>query len=733
MMPSYPQEILRAVFGYEQFKPLQREVIQNVLQKRDTLVIMPTGGGKSLCYQIPALIFPGLTVVVSPLIALMKDQVEQLHQLSIPALFLNSSLSPQAYQENMALVRSGRIKLLYVAPETLLMPRLFNLLESLPLDCLTIDEAHCISEWGHDFRPEYRQLVAVRQRFPQAVCLASTATATPRVRHDIKSTLRFETPNEFIASFDRPNLLIEVQPKTDPTIQTLHFLERFKNQSGIVYCFARKQVDELAANMSRLGFSARPYHAGLEDEERRANQEAFLHDDIQIIVATIAFGMGINKPNVRFVLHYDLPKSVESYYQEIGRAGRDNLPAHCLLLYSYGDVQKLQYFIDQKEDSERQVAYEQLKALSQYAESEVCRRVPLMAYFGEKFVTHNCGMCDNCLAEQKKQFDITIPAQKFLSCIHRSGERFGAGHIADILLGAENQKVIKFNHQRLSTYGIGKDLSRKQWLHISQQLLQKGYLERNDHGSLVLTSQARQALNERQSIQGVLLEDQQPAALKGRIKTSAYDEQLFEILRDQRKQLADDAHIPPYMVFSDRTLIDMAATYPTDPVRMKSIYGMGELKFKRYGQIFLQIIQAYCQEHQIKLPSSSPVEIKFATAELQKTPRFIEVGEGYNQGLTVEQVMLQYNVQRETIINHLTKYLLDGNTLANTDRLPKSSLTREQQEQVLGEFERLGGQYLKPVYDVLQGTVDYDELKILRLYYLIGLQAKDTLPDGFPP
>ncbi|HRQ24616.1 MAG TPA: ATP-dependent DNA helicase RecQ, partial [Anaerolineales bacterium] len=335
---STPASILKETFGYDTFRPLQQEVIENVLSRRDTLAVMPTGGGKSLCYQIPSLLFEGLTVVVSPLISLMKDQVEQLRAFGVPSLFLNSSLSPQEYQENMDYVRRGEVKLLYVAPETLLAPRILSLLDSIQVDCLTIDEAHCISEWGHDFRPEYRQLVEVRKRYPNAVCLALTATATSRVRQDIRSTLKFTTTNEFVASFNRDNLYIEVARKRDAYAQTLELLERYKDQSGIVYCFSRRQVDELSAYLLSRGYSVRPYHAGLEDAERKRNQEAFIRDDAQIIVATIAFGMGINKPNVRFVIHFDLPKSIESYYQEIGRAGRDGLPAHCTLLYSYGDV-----------------------------------------------------------------------------------------------------------------------------------------------------------------------------------------------------------------------------------------------------------------------------------------------------------------------------------------------------------------------------------------------------------
>ncbi len=435
-MPT-PASILKETFGYDTFRPLQREVIENVLARRDTLAIMPTGGGKSLCYQIPALLFEGLTVVVSPLISLMKDQVEQLRAFGVPALFLNSSLAPQEYQENMDYIRRGEVKLLYVAPESLLTPRILSLLDSIQVDCLTIDEAHCISEWGHDFRPEYRQLVAVRQRFPKAVCLALTATATERVRQDIRTTLKFASSNEFIASFNRENLYIEVVRKRDPIEQTIQILEKHKDQSGIIYCFSRRQVDELAAYLAAQEYSVRPYHAGLEDAERKANQETFIRDDAQIIVATIAFGMGINKPNVRFIIHFDLPKSIESYYQEIGRAGRDGLPAHCTLLFNYSDVAKINYFIDQKEGNEKQVAIGHLDAIVRYAEDELtCRRKPLLNYFGESYEAQSCSNCDNCTSAPTELTDITIYAQKFLSCVKRADERFGAGHITDILLGS---------------------------------------------------------------------------------------------------------------------------------------------------------------------------------------------------------------------------------------------------------------------------------------------------------
>ncbi|MFH0787833.1 MAG: DNA helicase RecQ [Pseudomonadota bacterium] len=592
-MPS-PESLLKNTFGYDTFKPLQREVITNVLERRDTLVIMPTGGGKSLCYQIPALLFKGLTVVVSPLIALMKDQVEQLRALGVPALFLNSSLSNGEYQENMGLVSRGFIKLLYVAPETLLTPRLFQLLSTLRLDCLTIDEAHCISEWGHDFRPEYRHLVEVRRRYPQAVCLALTATATPRVRQDIKSTLNFAASNELVAGFNRENLFIEVIPKHDPAAQTLRFLERFPDQSGIIYCFARKQVDELSAFLAGRGISARPYHAGLEDKVRRRNQEAFIRDDTQVIVATIAFGMGINKPNVRFVLHYDLPKSIEGYYQEIGRAGRDGLPAHCLLLYSFSDVAKLRYFIDQKEAREQQVAIEHLETLIRFAESDACRRRPLLTYFGEDYTVENCGACDNCTAEKKEPLDITILAQKFLSCVKRTGERFGTAYVVDVLLGSKNKKVLQNRHDALSTHGIGKELTREQWLSISRQLVQKGFLDQEPaYHTLRITPKGLEVLKTKQNIMGLFQKAAGTAASSPKPGEIEYDRALFDILRQKRKELADNAGVPPYVIFSDRTLVEMAAFIPQDLVSLLKINGVGQIKAERYGEIFLKILRIY--------------------------------------------------------------------------------------------------------------------------------------------
>ncbi len=713
--------ILKETFGYDTFRPHQREVIENVLARRDTLAIMPTGGGKSLCYQIPALIFDGLTVVISPLISLMKDQVEQLRAFGVPALFLNSSLGLQEYQENMGYVKRGEVKLLYVAPETLLTPRILSLLDSVKVDCLTIDEAHCISEWGHDFRPEYRQLVAVRQRFPNAVCLALTATATARVRQDIRTTLNFATINEFIASFNRENLYIEVVHKRDPILQTIQILEHHKDQSGIIYCFSRRQVDELAGYLASKGYSALPYHAGLEDSERKKNQEAFIRDDAQIIVATIAFGMGINKPNVRFIVHFDLPKSIESYYQEIGRAGRDGLPAHCTLLYSYSDVAKINYFIDKKTGNEKRVATGHLDALVRYAEDETtCRRKPLLNYFGESYEAGNCSNCDNCTSAPANLTDITIYAQKFISCVKRADERFGAGHITDILLGSQNKKVLRWGHDKLSTYGIGAELTKKQWMHIARQLLTMGYLKQEgEYRTLSLTAEGLDVLRNREQVMGVVQEAERVQKTgKKKKEEFEYDHALFAILRHKRKEMADEAGVPPYVIFSDRTLTEMAAYYPQSPDSLLNISGVGQVKMRQYGDVFLGVIKGYCKKNGLA------EKYKGASRDKSDTNRrYFIVGEAYNAGDSIKTLMERYRVTTGTILDHLTRYLSAGNSLRNGEDLQEwTSTTPEQQQAAFTAFAELSPTFLKPVYDQLNGELNYDELKILRMLYMISLQ-----------
>ncbi|MDR3578130.1 MAG: DNA helicase RecQ [Anaerolineaceae bacterium] len=737
-----PASILKDIFGYDTFRPYQKEVIENILARRDTLAIMPTGGGKSLCYQIPALIFDGLTVVVSPLIALMKDQVEQLRANGVPSLFLNSTLSPQAYQENMDYIRRGEVKLLYVAPETLLTARIFSLLDSVKVDLLTIDEAHCISEWGHDFRPEYRQLVGVRRRYPKAVCLAMTATATPRVCTDIKTTLGFAQSNLFLASFNRENLYIEVAPKSDPMQQTVRFLDRYKDQSGIIYCFSRKQVDELAQSLAQKGYSVRPYHAGLEDSERKANQEAFIRDDAQIIVATIAFGMGINKPNVRFVLHYDLPKSIEGYYQEIGRAGRDGLPAHCLLLYSYADAAKQRYFIDQKEGEERQVASQHLDAIVRYAEDDAtCRRKTLLGYFGEIYPTPpsatsiqqksgpapKCGNCDNCKSAPPVFADITIPAQKFLSCVKRTGERFGAGHVIDVLRGSKNEKVLRNEHDKLSTYGIGTDLSEKQWSNLSRQLIQMGYLSQTgEFLTLSLTDKAMEALRKRSPILGHAMPEvnekaeERPRREKTATAELEYNSALYALLRQKRKDLADQAGLPPYVIFSDKSLVEMAAYYPQSLERLLDINGVGQVKLHQYGELFLEIIKPFCKKHRLAEKVKGDRENKKPASDKSDAGRrYVKVSEAYNAGASIASLMKRYKVEASTILDHLARYAAAGNKLRRSDDLKALvSASPDEQQAVFKAFDAVGTAALRPVFEMLGGKIDYDELKVLKLVYL---------------
>lgn len=718
-----PASILKGTFGYDSFRPFQQEVIDNVLARRDTLAVMPTGGGKSLCYQIPSLLFDGLTVVVSPLISLMKDQVEQLRAYGIPSLFLNSSLSAHEYQQNMEYVKRGEVKLLYVAPETLLTPRILSLLSGLKVDLLTIDEAHCISEWGHDFRPEYRQIVEVRKRFPEAVCMALTATATSRVRQDIRQTLKFATTNEFIASFNRENLYIEVIRKQDPISQTLELLERYKDQSGIIYCFSRRQVDELAGYLATKGFSVRPYHAGLEDAQRKSNQEAFIRDDVQIIVATIAFGMGINKPNVRFVIHYDLPKSIEGYYQEIGRAGRDGLPAFCTLLYSYGDVAKLNYFIDKKEGDEKRAAIQHLDAIVRFAEDErTCRRKPLLNYFGEPYSAESCSNCDNCSSTPTPLTDITIPAQKFLSCVKRADEKFGAGHIVDILMGSKNEKVLRWGHDKLSTYGIGTELTKKQWAHLARQLLSMGYLKQEgEFHTLSLTDKALESLRKREPILGFVQEAERvKKAGKKKSEELDYHRGLFAILRQKRKDMADEAGVPPYVIFSDRTLIEMAAYFPQTAEGLLSISGVGQVKARQYGEPFLEVLRSYCEKHGIKEKRKETVREK---SDVNR--RYMLVGEMYNSGKSVGDLVEQYRVTTATIVDHLTRYLMAGNALRVGDDL--ASLTRvlpDQRTAVFSAFDEHGTALLKPIFEQLNGQINYDDLKVLRLLYEISKQGK---------
>ena len=702
------REVLKKTFGYEDFLPLQADIITRVLEGKDALSVMPTGGGKSLCYQLPAVMLDGLTVVVSPLIALMEDQVRQLRDLNIPAAFLNSTVAHQEYVAIKKRVRDGEVKILYVAPETLLRPETLVLMEQSNLRCLAVDEAHCISEWGHDFRPEYRQLPQVRQRFQQAVCLALTATATERVRADIGQLLGIAGDGQFVASFNRPNLFLRVKLRGDGLAQTLAFLGEHRGKSGIIYCATRKQVDELAADLNANGWPALPYHAGMEDNMRRVNQGRFINDEVPLMVATIAFGMGINKANVRFVLHYNLPKDLESYYQEIGRAGRDGLPSECLLLHSRGDAMTTRHFIGQGAATERAGREQRLNAMIRFAEARECRRIPLLAYFGDS-LEQSCGACDNCTraAASGEMTDITVAAQKFLSCVVGTGNVFGPNHIIAVLRGSRAAKLLSRGHDRLSTYGIGKEHSAEAWQFLGHEFVRAGLLDQDlEFGSLRLTSKGQAVLKNEEK---VLVPTRQSA---GQTRQASHPEpELFEKLRDLRKRLAEAAGVPAYVIFADRTLLEMAAAMPQDEQQLLSINGVGEAKLAKYGAQFLGAIVQYRR-------GGDPLDTAPPVAAMVRTGRrrCHEIGDLYAAGQSLEVIAARFNVQRETVIQNLHRFFEAGGQIDPARLLSECSLAEPDRNSALETLQRLGAERLAPVHQVLQGRVPYAELHLLRLY-----------------
>ena len=711
------RHLLKDVFGYDEFLPLQAEIIANVLQGNDSLVIMPTGGGKSLCYQLPALLSDGLTVVVSPLIALMQDQVDALRQLGVAAVFLNSTLTMSEYGTTVGRIRKGEIKLVYVAPETLLRPETLAMLDQSNVRLFAIDEAHCISSWGHDFRPEYRQLLPVRQRYAQAVCLALTATATPRVQQDIESMLGFDASNRFVASFDRANLYLDVKSRHNGLRQTIEFLEAHREQSGIIYCTTRRQVDELTAQLQSRGWSALPYHAGLESDIRQQHQHRFVHDETAIIVATVAFGMGIDKSNVRFILHYNLPGNIERYYQEIGRAGRDGLRADCRLLFSQGDVGNIYYFIDQGAESERPGRQVRLQAMVRYAQSDECRRRPLLAYLGETYKPENCGMCDNCLVEkaEREMVDVTIEAQKFLSCVKRTGEVFGVTHIIKVLRGSRDQAVLNHRHDQLSTYGIGEEISTNEWKRLAQAFIQQKLVEQDmQYGGLRLTPKAWEVFRGEK----VLVVAPQKRPEPGPRSDLEYDALLFEALRTLRKELAGEAQVPPYVIFSDRSLMEMATYFPQSDSAFLAIFGVGKRKLEAFGEEFMALIREYCAEHDLKeIPPPGSLTPAILSGSTKKR-RYQEIGELFAAGHDFKDLQKLYNIRQNTVIGHLYRYHQDGGDVEAERVRVASKLSSEQQEQVLALLGELGSERLGPIFAALDSKIPYDELHVMRLYFV---------------
>ena len=595
-----PHAVLQSVFGFDAFRPYQEAIIERVVAGRSGLVVMPTGGGKSLCYQIPALVREGVGIVVSPLIALMKDQVEALQQLGLRAAYLNSSLTRAEQADVKRQLHAGTLDLLYVAPERLMMNSFLQRLDQAPLALIAIDEAHCISEWGHDFRPEYLQLADVRDRFPQVPCLAVTATADEPTRDAILERLQLPEDGLFIAGFDRPNIRYTVVPKRSAKEQLWHFLQaNHPEGAGIVYCLSRKRVEQTARWLADKGRAAIPYHAGLDDARRQRHQERFLREDGLIVVATVAFGMGIDKPDVRFVAHLDAPKSLEAYYQETGRAGRDDAPADAWMTYRLSDIVRLRKIMQgEGERAEHEwTQHHKLNALFGYCETTDCRRKVLLNYFGEEMDGDRCGNCDNCL-NPVETWDGTVAAQKVLSCVARTDQRFGAGYITNVLRGADTKKIRRFGHDRLSTYGIGEDRSKKAWRSVIRQLVAKGLLrvDVSGYGALQLTEACAPVLRGEQDV--AFRRDPAPKTTSTTKKAtredfagSPADRELYEALRQRRTELARAQEVPPYVIFHDATLRAMAEHRPTTPAAFGQISGVGAVKLERYGKAFMDVIR----------------------------------------------------------------------------------------------------------------------------------------------
>lgn len=616
-----PELVLKTVFGYDSFRPFQKEIINEVLNGRDTMAIMPTGGGKSICYQVPALILPGITIVVTPLISLMQDQVSSLEAAGVHSVFLNSTLSWEEYNQAVNDICSGKTKIVYVSPEGLATSKIRNLFDenNIRISCITIDEAHCISQWGHDFRPDYLEIRTIRRYYPDAVMLALTATATNQVRKDISANLSLRNPAVFISSFNRKNIFLEVHPKRNALDQVISCIKKHSGDSGIIYCYSRRQVDELTETLDKLGYSVLSYHAGLTDDVRTKNQNLFIKDEVQIIVATVAFGMGINKPNVRFVINYDLPKSVEEYYQEIGRAGRDGLPSTALLLYSASDVNKIRYFFEDAADPLKSEIL--LQGMVKYASSRECRRVALLKYFGEDYSgkeSDDC-CCDICSGGTIPLKDVTTPVQKLLCCIIRTQERFGSTYVIDVLLGSRNKRIIENGHNMITTWGIGNELCKQDWQELVDVLITENYLCRTgEYSILAITSRGKELLSTRDKIflpvnfsgnsksfvsfdKPNQKKDFQSKAEYVSRRTekvvaqqpSADDVEAAKIVDDLkawRKRKADDMNVPPYIIFGDKTMYDIAAKKPKDKQELLNVYGMGTVKVENFGNSILRII-----------------------------------------------------------------------------------------------------------------------------------------------
>ncbi len=716
--PETAQQVLKRLFGFDAFRANQREIIEAILARQDAFVVMPTGGGKSLCYQLPAYLMKGTCLVISPLISLMKDQVDAARAIGLGAEYLNSSLSGTQQSEVLRQLTMNELDLIYVSPERFAMESFLAALDRIELSFTAVDEAHCISEWGHDFRPDYLNLSILVKRFSNVPVAAFTATATQRVQEDVVARLGLRRPHMVRASFNRPNLYYRVTPKESPEQQILSFIKEHKNEAGIVYRTTRKSVESTTRQLVAKGIKALPYHAGLAAEKRSANQEAFNRDEVDVIVATIAFGMGIDKSNVRFVLHADLPKNIEGYYQETGRAGRDGEPSVCQLLFGRGDIPKMRYFIDQIEgESERQHAIHCLNEMAGYASRNICRRRQLLQYFGETYAHENCKTCDIC-TDEAEQEDATRDAQIVMSAIARTGERFGITHIVDVIAGANTERIRQLGHDQIKTYGAGKSHDKQHWRRIIDNLLAHELVVQTDerYPTLRLSEQAADVLYGRRPFL-VLRQKETVSAPKRRSEEFEYNQELFEALRALRKEQADAGGVPPFVVFSDRTLHEMACEMPVDQEGLLRISGVGAVKFERYGTLFAEGIAKFRAAH----PEVTPGTVKSVEFRLpKKTKKHAAKGESlettwnlFQQGVPLPEIARQRELTLGTVVSHLETLAADGKTASFDIDQYVPAAKRLLIEQL---FAKHGDERLAPVVAAVGEGVTYDDARLVRLW-----------------
>ncbi|MFC3881800.1 DNA helicase RecQ [Algoriphagus namhaensis] len=713
---------LKKIFGFSQFRGNQEFIVDNLLNRKNTFVIMPTGAGKSLCYQLPAVVSEGTAIVISPLIALMKNQVDQLNAIGVNAHFLNSTLNKTEAKKVKAQVLSGDTKLLYVAPESLTKEENINFLKSAKLSFVAIDEAHCISEWGHDFRPEYRKIKSiVAQIAPTLPIIALTATATPKVQQDIQRNLQMEEADLFKSSFNRTNLFYEVKPKVKNSTKKnlIRFIKGHKGKSGIIYCLSRKKVEEIADFLKVNQINAAPYHAGLEPAVRMKNQDDFLNEDLEVIVATIAFGMGIDKPDVRFVIHYDVPKSLEGYYQETGRAGRDGLEGHCLMFYSYNDIIKLDKFNKDKPVTERENAKVLLQEMAAYAETSVCRRKFILNYFGEQ-MENDCGYCDNCKRDRVtfEGMDLLITA---LEAVVQCNQRFGLAHLVKVILGEENEYISSYQHDQLDVYGKGKDQDEKIWTSVLRQAMIRGFIEKDieNYGVLKLTEAGKEFLEDPFSV--ALYEDQDFEKMEEEEESAeaegnsnlAYDEDLFELLKAERKKVAKAKGLPPYVIFQDPSLEEMATLYPTTREELAQINGVGMGKVAKFGATFLKIISQYVDENEIETASDVIVKTSGSRSKIK-----ISIIQQIDRKIDLEEIADNLNISLAELLQEIEQIIYSGTKL-NIDYYIHHIMDEEREEILHDYFMSADSDQIQTALDELEDE-DFaeDELRVYRIKFI---------------